>query len=175
MISTLQALKTFLWGWNCCPSCSTIAGFRDIRLPKNLSDWMTPNWTWRLNNHKYSITLNAYPRGPNFGPFRSTISRFRDTTCTRSAKIVNAPNDPKLNLNTQQSKVLSTYLILTPDVQIFFRSAVRSAVFKIQGRRKSDMHRKTPNWTWTLNSQNYPVYTKYFPQRSKCWSVSLCD
>ena len=23
----------------------------------------------------------------------------------------------------------------------------------------------TPNWTWTLNSQKYPVYTKDLPQR----------
>ncbi len=42
-------------------------------------------------------TLNTYPRAPNVGPFRSTISHFRDTT---SVKIGNAPNDPKLNLNT---------------------------------------------------------------------------
>ncbi len=41
-------------------------------------------------------TLKTYPRDPNFAPFRSTISLFRDTTCTSSAKIGNAPNDPKL-------------------------------------------------------------------------------
>ncbi len=45
-------------------------------------------------------TLNTYPWGPPFAPFRSTISRFRDTTCTRSVKIGNALNDPKLNSNT---------------------------------------------------------------------------
>ncbi len=38
--------------------------------------------------------LSTYPRGPNFGPFRSTVSRFQDTTYTRWAKIGNAPNDP---------------------------------------------------------------------------------
>ncbi len=47
-------------------------------------------------------TLNTYPWGPNFGLFCSTISRFRDT-CTRSAKIGNALNDPKLKLKTWQS------------------------------------------------------------------------
>ncbi len=40
-------------------------------------------------------TLNTYPSGPNFGPFRSTTSCFRDT---KSSKIGNAPSDPKLNL-----------------------------------------------------------------------------
>ncbi len=63
-----------------------------------------------LNDHKLNFehltvksslyTLNTYPRGPNFSPFRSTISRFQDKTCTRSAKIGDAPNDPKLNLKT---------------------------------------------------------------------------
>ena len=53
--------------------------------------------------------LNTYPWCPNFGPFHSTISRLRDRT--------------------------------------------------LQGRRKSEMHRMTPNWTWTLNYQKYPIYT----------------
>ncbi len=42
-------------------------------------------------------TLHTYPWDPNFGLFCSTTSRFRDT---RSSKIENAPNDPKLNLKT---------------------------------------------------------------------------
>ena len=37
------------------------------------------------------------------------------------------------------------------------------------------MHRITPNWPCTLNSQKYPMYTKYLPMRSKFWSVSLHD
>ncbi len=35
------------------------------------------------------------------------------------------------------------------------------------------MHWMTPNWTWTLNSQKYPIYSKYLPLRSIFWSVSL--
>ncbi len=42
-------------------------------------------------------TLHAYRRSPNFGPFCFTTIRFRDTM---SSKVGNAPNDPKLNLNT---------------------------------------------------------------------------
>ena len=41
-------------------------------------------------------TLNIYLWGPNFHPFCSTISCFRDT---RSPKIGNSKNDPKVNLN----------------------------------------------------------------------------
>ncbi len=120
-------------------------------------------------------TLNTYPRGSNFGPFRSTVSRFRDTTCTRWAKIGNAPNDPKLNLSTWQSKVLFIHLILTHEVQIFVRFALRLGVSKIQGRQKSEMHRVTPNWISTLYSQKYLIYTKCLPLRSIFWSISLYD
>ena len=73
-------------------------------------------------------TLNTYPRGPNFGPFRSTTSRFR---ATRFSKNGSAPNDPKLNLNTWQSKVPCMHEILTPEAQILLRFALRPAVSKI--------------------------------------------
>ena len=43
----------------------------------------------------------------------------------------------------------------------------------VQGYKKSEMHQMTPNWTWTLNSQKYTIYTKYLPLRPKFWSVSL--
>ena len=50
-----------------------------------------------LEHLPVKCTLINYPRGPNFGPFLSTISRFRDT-CTRSAKIGNVPNDPQTDI-----------------------------------------------------------------------------
>ncbi len=31
------------------------------------------------------------------------------------------------------------------------------------GENKSEMHRMTPSWTWTLNGQKYSIYTKYLP------------
>ncbi len=37
--------------------------------------------------------------------------------------------------------------------------ALRPAVFKKQGRRKSEMHQMAPNWTWPVNSQMYAIYT----------------
>ncbi len=50
-----------------------------------------------------------------------------------------------------------------------------SEIQHVQGRRKSEMHRMTPNWTWRLNNQMYAIYTKYLPLRPKFWSVSLND
>ena len=37
------------------------------------------------------------------------------------------------------------------------------------------MHRLTPNWTWTLNSQKYLMYTEHLPLRPRFWSISLYD
>ena len=57
---------------------------------------MTPNRPWTLNSQKYSAGTK-YLWGQNFGPFCSIITAFRDIM---SLKLGNAPNDPKLNLNT---------------------------------------------------------------------------
>ncbi len=53
--------------------------------------------------------------------------------------------------------------MLTPGAKIFVRFALWLSVSEIQGRQKLEMHRMTPNWTWTLNSQNYPIYTVNIP------------
>ncbi len=49
--------------------------------------WMTPNWTWILNSQKYSIYTKCLPLRPKFLSVSFTISRFRDTTCTRLSKM----------------------------------------------------------------------------------------
>ena len=114
MRSTLQTIKTYHWGWNFGPFCSTTTGFWDIRFPENRK-WT--EWSQTELEHltvKITLYLNTYPWGPNFGPFHSTISHFRDT-CTRSAKIGNAPNDPTLNLNTNSQRyyIYSRYTLNT--------------------------------------------------------------
>ena len=105
---------------------------------------MTPNWMWTLNSQSTLYTLNTYRGGPNFGPFRSTVSRFLDTTCIWLAKIGNAPNDPKVN--TWPSNVRCINQILTHEVQILVRFALRLAFFsEIHGRQK----RQCTEWPQT--------------------------
>ncbi len=121
---------------------------------------MTLNWTWTLNSQKYLLTPEAQIL-VRF-PLRLAVSVIQHVQ--RWAKIRNAPNDPKMNLSTLQSKVLYIHLVLTSEVQILVRFALWLAVSEIQhvqGQRKSEMHRMTPNWTWTLNSQKYSLYTIY--------------
>ena len=109
-----------------------------------------------LTGKSIIYTLHTYPRGPNFGPFRSTTSCFRDT---RSSKIGNAPSDHKLNLDEHLTvKILYMHILYLPQgAQTLVHFALRLAVSEIhvQGGQKSEMHRMTPNWTWTLNSQKY--------------------
>ncbi len=59
------------------------------------------------------------------------------------------------------------YIHYIPPESHFFRFALWPTVFKIQGRRKSWMHRMTPKRTFMLNSQSNPAYTKYLPQKPK--------
>ena len=114
--NTLCTLNTYPWGQTFHPFCSTISHFRH-KVAKN---------------QNYSIHTKCLPpKAQNFGLFRSTIINFRDTTCTRSPKFGNALNDPKLNLTTWQSKLPYIHQILTPDVQILVRFALRPAVSKI--------------------------------------------
>ncbi len=52
--------------------------------------------------------------------------------------------------------------MFTPESQHLVRFALGLAVSEIQhvqGLWKMEMHRMTPNWSWTLNSQKYPTYT----------------
>ena len=88
-------------------------------------------------------TLNAHPRGPNFTTFRSTISRFRDTSLS---KIGNAPNDPRITLSTWtvKSTLYTLYRPTHPVPQIALLFALQTAVFETQACRKSEMHRMTP-------------------------------
>ena len=64
---------------------------------------------------------------------RLAVSKMQ--TCTRSAKIGNAPNAPKLNLNTWQSKLLYIHHKLTPEAKF---------------------------WSVALYSQRFPRYRTFY-------------
>ncbi len=110
-------------------------------------------------------------------PFRSTNSRFRDTTCTRSGKIGKHRMTQNwtwtLNSkNTLYTKYMLNTYVRGPNIGPFSSASSRFLDTRLS---KSEMHRITPNWTWTRNSQKYPTCTKYLPLRSKFWSVLLSE
>ncbi len=124
-------------------------------------------------------TLNTYPLGPNFGPCRSTTNRFRDknSLCTRSVKIRNAPSDSKMNLKHLAGKRIlytqNTYS-LGPNFGAFHSRISRFRDICARSR-KLKVHRMTPNWIWTRSRRQYSIYSKYLPLKLKCCSVSLYD
>ncbi len=151
---------------------STTTCYRDIRLPENRK---CTEWPQTELEH---LSIKSTPGDPNCGPFYSTISSFLVTSCTKSSKIGNAPNAPKLNLNAWQSIFKSTLYTLNaypwgPNFGPFhctisrFREATCTRSSKI-GKAPNE-----PNWTWTLNSQKYSIYTKYLHVRPKFCSVSF--
>ena len=101
--SALYTLNTYPWGPHFGPFRSTISHCASYNMFKVDKIGNAPNVpTLNLNTYsqRYSMYIKCLPMRPKFGPFLSTISRFQDTTCSRSAKIGNAPTNPKLNLNT---------------------------------------------------------------------------
>ncbi len=76
-------------------------------------------------------TLSTYPWGPNCGPFRSTISRFRDNIYTVGE---NRKCTEWLQTELEDLTVKSTLctLILTPEAHILVRFALRLAISEMQ-------------------------------------------
>ena len=77
-------------------------------------------------------TLNTYPWGPNFGPFCSTISCFRDTNMYKIGENRKCTEWPQTELKHVRVKsTLYTLYIITPEAQILVRFALRPAVSKV--------------------------------------------
>ncbi len=142
----------------------------EICCPKIGNALNDPKLNLNTKQSKVFYTPITYPWRPHFGPFRSTISRFRDTTCTRSAKIRNAPNDPNWSwtLSSQKYSRYTNFLPLRPK---FWSIFLRTAVFKIKGQ-KSEMHWMTSTELQHLTVKN-TLYTIYLSLRPKFWSVLL--
>ncbi len=115
-------------------------------------------------------TLNTYLRSRNFRPFNSTINRFRDTW--RKSEIHGMTFTWRL---TVKSTLYTLNIYLWGPEFGPFRSMISSFRDTCTRLRNSEMHRVTPNWTWSHNSQKYSIYRyiKHLPQRPRFWSLSL--
>ena len=137
---------------------------------------MTPNWTWKLHGQKYSICTK--PLRPKFlvrFAIWLAVSKIQHVQGQQKSEMHWTENLP-WTLNSQKYSIYTK--CLPHEAQILVDFTLRLAVSEIQhvqDWRKSEMHWMNPNWTWTLNSQNYSRYTKYLPPRPKYWSVSLYD
>ena len=110
-------------------------------------------------------TLNTYPMRPKCWCFSLYDYPFPRYKVDQNRKQTEWPQTELKHLTVKVT--LYTIEWSPPGAHIVVRFALRPAICEIQGRRKSEMHRMTPNWTWTLNSQKYPVYTKYLPPEAQ--------
>ena len=117
--------------------------------------------------------LNTYTRGTNLVRFalRLAVSEKQHVQGGQNRKCTEWPQNELKHLTVKSTLyTLHTYPCdpnFNPFCSISGCQDTRS--LKI-GNAPND-----PNWTSKLNSQNHPVYTKYLPQRSTFWSVSLYD
>ena len=57
---------------------------------------------------------------------------------------------------------------------IFVRFTLWSDIFEIQCWWKSEVHKRSLEWPWTLNSQKYPLSINYIPPGPTFCSMTSC-
>ncbi len=107
-------------------------------------------------NHVYGRTTDA----------RVTTVALLSVAQTRAKDRKKSEIVPKVNLNTNSPLDTKFY----PWSTNFGPFRCTTCVSEINVVKQ--IHRMTPNWTWTLNSQKYTVYTEYLPLRHKVYSIS---
>ncbi len=123
-------------------------------------------------------TLNAYPRGTNFTPFRSTTIRFRDTGFS---EIRNAPTKWPQNDLKHFKSVKSTLCTLNthPEGQISLCFALPPAIFEIQVFQKSEMHLKVHVKSTLCTLNIHPRGPNFYQLKGTTlavceWQISIC-
>ena len=136
---------------------------------------MTPNWLWTLNSDKYSVGTKDLPLRLKCWSILLYDYWFSTHKVGRKSEMHRMTRNWTWTLNSQTVKRTLYTLLTYPWAPDFgpFRSMFRRFRDTCTRSPKSVMHRMNPNWTWTLNSQKYPVHIKYLPLRPKFWSVSL--
>ncbi len=105
-----------------------------------------PNMTRTLRVNTHLICILQLPLTPNFKVYFIYVIRFRDT----GHFMTNAPNDPKMILNTTRSKVSHTHSLLR-FTNFDFHFALWPAVFKLDATL-TQVHRMTSKWPWIIRS-----------------------
>ncbi len=116
---------------------------------------MTPNWPWTLNRDKYSVCMKDLPlrlKSWSVSLYDDWFSRYKIHLQTETEQLLVCESH-----FTYAKSTLHT--LNTPEAQILVSFALRLTISEIHGSQKSEMYWMTPNWTWTLNSQKYSIYT----------------
>ncbi len=97
-------------------------------------------WPWHVQGQKYWHECFKHPRGPNFHPFRTTMSRFWVTAqflekCTKW---------PQMTLTCSRSKI-PTHMLHTPPMPKFSSVSLYDESFLSYGPSFGKVHWMTPN------------------------------
>ncbi len=130
----------------------------------------TPNWTLTLNSQKCSIHTKYLLLSPNFCSISLYDLPFSEIQHVHLGENWKCTEWPQMNLSTRQSKVLSIYLMLTPEAQILVRFALRLAVCEIhvQGGRNR-ICTEWPQTEFELLTDKSTLYTL----NTYSWSISV--
>ncbi len=121
---------------------------------------MTSEWLWTFSSKKYHLyTLSAYTWSPKFDfPFYSQPYSRYIYKVVKIRKIRNAALDPKMTLNTKESKLTPYTQYDCPRIPIVLpRFALRPAVFELQATFRQ-MHQTTSKSFLKLKDERYPIY-----------------
>ena len=134
------------------------SGFQRYKVAENqkCTEWPRTELE-QLTVKSILYTLNTYPWGPNFGPVRSTISRFRNTW---SPKIKMHWMTPKWSwtLNSQKYSIYTKYLPLRPKFCFTLKLAV-SEIQHAPGLWKSETAPNDPKLNLAVKSTLYVLNT----------------
>ncbi len=119
--------------------------------------WMISDWPWTLNCQKYPC---------KFSFVLLYSQRFSRYNIAENEKYTKWPQN-----DLEYWTVKTTLCLSTPEFHISLSFALRRAIFQIKGCQKSEMHRITADWPWTLNCQKYLVYIEYLAPKAQ---ISLC-
>ncbi len=194
----LLAKQLCSWGGYIISAVFKIQGSENPKMHRMISEW-----PWKLYSQKYPACTNYSPPRSKFWPLSlhdKLFLRYKVVENWKNGKCTKLPQNELEHLTIKSN----LYTLVTPKAQILVFFTIRPPIFKVQGCRKSEksqMHRMTSEWLWTLNSQNYhvfklafaykaqiltsrpwklyglkyPVYTKDLPLWPKFWSSLLCD
>ncbi len=106
--------------------------------------WMTSNWTQRIRHEKHSTYAAHSIVRPKFSSVSLYNQPFQDI-----AHFMIFPLTPKLKFRSA-TKCLNMIAKKPNGPKLAI-----SEIQHVQGRQKLEMHRITPNWTWTFNSPKW--------------------
>ena len=107
-------------------------------------------------------TLNTYCWGPNFGPFCSMVSRFRDTTCTRLVKMHQMTPHWTWTFNGQKYSIYTQHLSQRPkfwSVSLYGQPFPRYNMYKVGENWKSTEWPQTEPGHITVRNTLYTLNT----------------